>query len=195
MELQLLEGSACGAQCFKASLASCSSLYIVDCHAQFLGWNTTVFFQAPSSVSLHLQMPGWVKRGSFFSVGAPLETKEPVCNGNGTPRNPGSRDQPLNLCCVGSSVSSHTNTQCCDNCPSRHTSFPSFFPESSCVLPPVLYLFPSPHCPQDLSNNCFLSVATICHGLSPAPLPSAEKEEGTANKSSFPVKALLDISL
>lgn len=140
-------------------------------------------------------MPGWVKGGSFLSVGAPLETKEPVHNVN-CPWEPWKQRPALeSVLCRQQSVSFHTNAQCCDNCPSRHTSFPSFFPGSSCVLPPVLYLFPSPHCPQDLSNNYFLSVATICHGLTPAPLPSAEKEEGTANNSSFPVKALLDISL
>lgn len=182
-------------------LQSFSGFFVVPCTLSIVtlsssAGNTAGFFQASCSASLPLQMSGWVKGGSFFSVRAPLETKEPVCNVNGAPLgNPGSRDQPLNLCCVCSSVSSHTNAQCCDNCPSRHTSFLSFFPGSSCVLPPVLYLFPSPHCPQDLSNNCFLSVATIRHGLTPAPQPSAKKEEGTANKSSFPVKALLDISL
>lgn len=85
MELQLLRASACGAQCFKASLASCSSLYIVDCHAQFLGWEHFRLLPNTQFCFSSFAMPGWVKGGSFLSVGAPLETKEPICSVNGAP--------------------------------------------------------------------------------------------------------------
>lgn len=71
-------------------LQSFSGFFVVPCTLSIVtlsssAGNTAGFFQASCSASLPLQMSGWVKGGSFFSVRAPLETKEPVCNVNGAP--------------------------------------------------------------------------------------------------------------
>lgn len=99
-----MKGSACGAQCFKASLASCSSLYIVDCHAQFLGWEhhrllASTMFCFSSFTNARLD-----QRGQFLLCGSSPGDKRAHLQCKWSPRNPGSRDQPLNLCCVSSGL-------------------------------------------------------------------------------------------